>query len=332
MKHLFYIHSSITFLVATKIVEGLDKDNCIFLWGRNFQATTDIKHHKFPFVHLPKEYFSASIKFWETRKKVVEMDDWLAQITEGQDFFYYTPQSGTNFFYVLVENVSCKGYNYIEEGRGSYFTKKQLQNPKSNSLLRDALYQINFKGRSSSVKHFFDFDHPKFKTAYGLSQHTFPDLQDKVILDIPFQKKEFPGNYEHILVPEPIVEFGIVSEATYQQTVVYFLEWAIQKKYTTIHVKYHPGQKKSIELMRAVYQQYKDQLTVIELPAEWSLEEMAVSTTANFVIITSSVGIYASLANRTVYSLAQQLVQLDATYQKAIDDLPDFFKKELIFI
>lgn len=332
MKHLFYIHSSITFLVATKIVAQLDKSDCVFLWGRNFKATTTIKHFEFPFVHLPKEYFSATLKFWETRKKVLEMDQWLNIVTEGHDFMYYTPQSGTNFFYVLIENNGCKGYNYIEEGRGSYFSKEQLDNKKKPSALRDILYRLNFKGRSPSVKHFFDFSHNKFKAAYGLSQHTFPDLQEKVILDIPFEKKEFAGQFDYILVPEPLVEFGIVSAATYQQTIIYLMEWAIKKGLKIVHVKYHPGQKQTIELMREIYNQYKDQVTVEEIPSDWSLEEMAVSTAANFVIITSSVGIYASLANRTVFSLAEQVIKLDPTYQKAVDDLPDFFKKELIFI
>lgn len=303
----------------------------MLLWARGYSTETDIPNQVFPFKHLPKEDFSASLLPWKNWNKIRKLDEWLGSITDNQHFVFYTPQSGMNFFYILVSSHLCAGYCYLEEGRSSYFREAQMRNPKKSSVLKDLFYRTNFQGRSKSIKHFFDFEHVKFKTCYGISEHTFPDAPNKSIIQIPFQQKNFSEEYHRILVPEPIVEFGIVSPENYRKLMIWFMEWAVKMGVLELHVKYHPGQQESVKIMQEVFREFPT-ITIKEIDKTVSLEEIAVSTSADFFIITSSVGIYSLLAGRRVYSLAKQLVNLDGSYQKAIDDLPDFFKKQLIYL
>lgn len=327
------MHSSLTRLVSKQLISELklEPKDCIFILDRGMKAEEEIYSIDMPYTLLPKESFSVSFSFWENWPKIKELDVWLKTLSKEDTFYFYKPQSGFNVFHLIISHPLCKGFYYIEEGRSSYRSSIEMQSSKQQSWLRDRLYSLNFKNRSKSVKHFFEAKHPQYLGAYGISEWTFPDLSNTHQLKLPFQKKDFKEAYQKILVLEPIVEFGMTSLEAFRYGIEQFLELHIKEG--TLYFKYHPSQKEaqSIAAFKAVCDAFPN-INFKKIPSEVSLEEVAISTEAIFYIITSSVGLYASICGSEVYSIAKYIIDSDKDFQKSIEDLPAVFKDQLNYL
>jgi hypothetical protein len=335
MKHLFYIHSNITELVARQVIEeeGYEEKDSLFLLARNHKSEFP-NQIIFPYTHYPVDTFRVSFFFWKNRTKVTNLDRWLDKITEGKPFTYYTPQSGMNFFYLIISHINCKHYCYIEEGLCSYLREDELRSKKKELWIRDQLYNWNFKGRSPSVKHFYDLNHVKYLAAYGISEHSFPGLIKRKTLNLPFVKTNENNTYEHVLVLGQYVEYGEMKKETLIAVIQYLLSHLIKNKITNLHIKYHPAQKEesSIGALTNLFTEYKSQINIILMGPNTVLENIAISTGASFYIISSSVGIYSAINGNNVYCLAKKVVEVESQFQKKIDSFPDFFKSRLIYL
>ena len=309
----------------------LNPEDCCFVLARGMKGPDGLASSDLPFVFFPKESFTVTFSFWENWTKVKELDAWLNKQAKGKDFYFYQPQSSFNIFQVINSHPLCKGFYYVEEGRSSYLTTLQLQSSSKTYFLRDWFYALNFKNRSKSLKHFFESQHPKYKGAYAISQWTFPDLPNKKQLGLPFKEKVFEEAYQKILVLEPLLEYGMLKETAWSYGLEQFLKNHVQAE--TIHYKFHPSQKKeqSIAAFETVCKAFPE-INFEQISAEVSLEEVAVSTQAEFYVITSSVGLYAMVCGRSVYSIARYMKESDPGFQKTIDELPRVYKEELKFL
>ncbi len=335
MKHLFYIHSHITELVARQVIEqeGYKEKDTLFLLSRNHQSEFP-NQIVLPYTHYPVDSFRVSFLFWQNRKKLAGLDRWLNEIADGQAFVYYTPQSGMNLFYLIISHQHCKQYCYIEEGLCSYLPESELLSTKKESWLRDQLYNWNFKGRAPSVKHFYDLQHAKYFAAYGISEHSFPGLTKRKILDLPFVKSNDKTTYEHVLVLGQYVEYEEMKKETLIEVIRYLLDYLYENKMTNLHVKYHPAQKEeiSIGILTKLFKEYETKINVTLMAPSTVLENIAISTSASFYIVSSSLGIYSAITGNKVYCLAKKVVELEPHFQKKIDSFPGFLKSSLIYI
>ncbi len=335
MKHLFYVHSHIVNLVAKQMIkeERIMPEDCFFLLSRNYKS--DFKNAiKLPYTHYPIDSFGVQILFWKNWTRLEELNLWIERITGGNSFMFYVPQSGFNFFYLMVNHPKCQGYAYLEEGLCSYLTEDKLRSNKKYFWLRDRWYDLNFKKKAPSVKHFYDLDHRKYKGAYGISENSFPNLPRKKVLGLPFIKSKEKSVYKHIVVLGQYVEYGEMKQETLVEAMRYFCSWLIHKKITSVHVKFHPVQrdKDSILPLRSLFKSFLPDLEFVEMGPNAVLENIAISTDANFYIVSSSVGIYAGIGGNKVYCLAKKVVDLEPKFQEKIDSFPEFFKEKLIYI
>ena len=335
MKHLFFVHSHITDIVARQIIkhEKYSEDQCLFLLDRNHKSEF-LNQIKFPYTHFPIDSFGVSIWFWKNRIKVTKLDQWLSEITNGDFFTYYAPQSGMNYFHLIISHPKCQKYCYLEEGLCSYLKEDQLRNNKKAFFLRDILYGLNFKNRAPSVKHFFDLKNNKYKAAYGISEYSFPELPNRQILSLPFKHKKENQKYKEVIVLGQYVEYREMTIETLLEVMQYLLGWLVKRDVKEVHVKFHPAQKReiSIESLERLFQSYSTHLKVNLIAKEVVLENIAIATDANFYIISSSVGIYAAISGNKVFCLAKKVVALEPSFQKKIDSFPGFLNSQLIFI
>lgn len=335
MKHLFLVHSHITDLVATQLVkeQGLSIIDVIFLLARNHQ-TKFPNSLEFPYTHYPIDSFKVNLLFWKSRSKVAELDSWIDSICNGQDFIFYTPQSGMNIFYLISSHPKCNGFAYIEEGLGSYKYFEQIKNKKKESWLRNLLYDLNFKKRAPSVKHFFDLNHPKYLGCYAIGKEAFPDLKNKIVLQLPFEQKDATSNYENVIVLGPYIEYGEVPQAAFLAAYQETIEWLIDKGIQSAHIKHHPAQDKlqSIEPINKINQRFLNQIKITTIEKNVVLENIALNTNANFYLVLGSIGIYADITGNKVYSFAHKIVAKDPTFQDYLDVVPDFYLKKINFI
>ena len=335
MKHLFLVHSHITDLVAQQVViqKKLPSTEVVFLLSRKHQSAFPCQV-EFPYTHYPQDSFGVSFLFWKNRLRVENLDEWLDELSKGEDFIFYTPQSGMNYFYLITSHVNCKGFAYIEEGLGSYKTFKEIASKKKPFWLRDRWYDLNFKNRAPSIKHFFDLRHKKYLGCFAISKHAFPDLEHKTVLKLPFKKQKFKEDYQHLIVLGPYVEYGEVGQAVFLASFRDLLDWMVKNKIQNAHIKHHPAQdnEQSIAPIDEILKSYQDQISVITMGAEVVLENIAINTSAQFYIVLGSIGIYADIAGNQVFSFAHKIVEKDPSFQRFLDPLPVFFKEKIKFI
>ncbi len=334
MKHIFFVHSKITFLMSKKVIEyqRLPLDTCIFVFDRMATHSLDygIRSIQLPFELFPKDYFRIRLDFWNARKSINALDVFINEQTGGEQFLFYVPKAQSNYFHLTITNNYCVGFYYIEEGYASY-NKNGWFSKKKHLYLRDWFYGFIFEKRVPSVKHFYEINNQKYKGCYTLSPYSFEGFPNKYILELPFQIKEELNNYESILVFSCELEFGFIKSENFKFALEDLCKVFLEKKIKHLHFKFHPGQKQevSINLILSVFNQFRDEIDFVEIEDNISLEEIAVSSLkSQFYIINSSIGLYATIAGRKVYSFINFVRKREPDFQKDLY-VPPFYLNNL---
>lgn len=346
MRHLFFIHSQITFIVSIKIIKylKLDHKDCVFIIHRGKSSdykSFGVKMADFPFNPHSLDSFPVFNKFWKSWINIKELDKFINKIAEKQDFIFYTPQTYQKYLALIVSNNKCKGYNIIEEGSGAYLTQRQLNNvftKAKNSLFVKILWKLNFLSRLKISRSFME---DGFTNVFVLTPYSFVGVDRKVILGLPSlddykfeEPNEEADEYKNILVFDALVEANILDSGTFLLSTLILLNKLIENGESNLHVKFHPDQLKAgktLILLRELFRQTGN-LKIIEIPQRVSLEEVALKQEANFYVFASAIGIYASLYGKKVYSLCKVIERLNPAFSKKIENMPLIFKEKVKFI
>src|SRR5215217_5951190 len=125
MKHLFYIHSYVTFLASIKVIKylKLKHEDCVFVIHRgkvdDYQCP-GIRMVRFGYERYDIETYTLRYKFWKNWKSINKLDKFVDDAVENSNFIFYTPQTFQSFLSLIVTHRRCKAYHIIEEGLGSY--------------------------------------------------------------------------------------------------------------------------------------------------------------------------------------------------------------------
>ncbi|WP_114778384.1 hypothetical protein [Botryobacter ruber] len=343
MNHIFYIHSYITFLVAKTVIhiQDIQKNLCVFMYGRGFSPSEEIEGIKeivVPYTHHPVNSFSIKYVFWKSWKELADFDAFVQSLTAGADFMLYTNQTGIDFIRLFTSHKNCKGFSFLEEGIASYHPIQFVNNvlcPAGNStFFYKVLLLLNYKGRLTLGKWFYD---PAYTVAYGVTEHAFPDYERKVLLPSPFINQSKAPALNNILVFDATAEYGLVTDESIITALAEALNILVKRGVHEICVKYHPDQllnSKTMRLYRNFFKSIEHKIRVQELPQELCLEMIAGNQNleeVNFYVFLSSVGLYAGLMGRSVYSFAQLVVKFEPKYQQLVKTLPSIYTKVVSF-
>ena len=324
MKHLFYIHSPLNYVVAKQIISfrKLLLEDCVFLYDRiePLKSETTITQYAFPHDPLPAaKSFGVKKAFWEQWQHIRKFDERISQIAGNESFIFYALFSWGNFFYLTISHPLCRGYYFMEDGTVSLNPLSYFKPLKQKSWLRQVLYNLNFPKRGViSSKLFYDLKHPKFKGVLATCESMFPDFSQKNIIEFAVNKTSHFGDYEHVLVMDGVADFELITHETYAAAIALLPDWFIQKNIRKVYVKYqkpHLGKEDSKRYTKAIFDKYKNDIEFIEIPSEVILEEIAFNSTANFYINISSIGFYAYLAGRSVYTWIKFIQVYDTTFE-----------------
>lgn len=322
LKHLFYIHSPITYYVSIAVIiyEKLPKEQCVLLFDRDVEIpNTEYRESIFKVPYSFMEVLKVYNKFWKAWPRLKVLDHFIKKVTHKEAFIFYTPSTFTNQLKLVLKNKKCKGYNVIEEGLASYYTletvNKIYHNISQPRRLNSFLYRLNFKFRLKYETEFLD---SSYKTVYCISAKAFPGYKNRIEMPYPFLNEKPYPSYKNILILDSLVESGMISFATFTFAMIDFFEILVKNDISELHYKRHPNQYRTpVDPYNTLFNKLCNKIHFIEIPENESLEFIAGSgkiKELQFFCTYSSAGLYASLSNRKVYSLIELFGKYDDSF------------------
>jgi hypothetical protein len=332
MKHVFYIHSPVTYLVSKAIIDyaKLDNKQILFLKSRGIEVDDKFKSELWPYTFNPQS-FPTHLNIFKSFFKLKMFDEHVERVTDGQKFVLYLPQTSWRHAQLLISHKNCHHYNVIEEGLGSYRSKTYMEENWPNNAL-NIFDKLSYFNRIKDTK----FIREDYSNLYGLSEESFPQYERKLVLKNFSIKNKNYTYYENsvILVFDAVSVYNLTDLNFHLSAVDHLLSKKGLGHFDKYFFKLHPAQLSTVEEKK-----FKDLLSsnknyhFEELPINISLEEVALcAKNVNFYVNISSVGLYASIFNAKVYSYSYMISMLDPSYENVIKTLPDVYIKNVSFL
>lgn len=345
MKHLFYVHSHITFLVSKQYVfdQGINPDDCLFLCTRNYQLPDQMAKVFHNIKAYPDEVLDKgntrllqNNNPFKGRKNVKKLESIIQEFFGESDFVYYLPNAfASDFSSAIVTMPHCKFFYIVEEGTASYVSHEKL--PKLFWGWKRPIYYVLrlILNRYYCLRgDFYSTDHPKYRGTIATTSKAFFDVPgEKIVVSNPFFKEIFSEVPQAILSIDASLNiyFDIdVATKLYQMLAKIFDE----KGYQKIAYKFHPDFCKKPELM----QQYRDLLhqcfgdSIFELQNNSSIENILNAYPIDFYTDLSSVALYSFLWKGTCYSYVRFLSKYSDVYADNVKKMPQVLEHSFSFI
>lgn len=173
MKHVFLVHSPITYIMALSVMceENLRNEEVIFLSNKQLQYANVIP------VLCMNKLFCGINKILYGRK----FDTLIKKITYGEPFYAYIPVMNQQAR-LLVTNSQCLGFHFIEEGLEAYFRNMTLDYLSSEGYSK--------KWRCTTINDYVNL----LRDSIALFIHGIPTKT----LQLPFHYHNYAFNESHI--------------------------------------------------------------------------------------------------------------------------------------
>ncbi|MBO7457267.1 MAG: hypothetical protein J6T71_05540 [Paludibacteraceae bacterium] len=323
MKHVFGIASHLTFNVARKIIEtdNIPAAQCCFVLLRNYVIPAE---YQAKFKNQLSGSFNIDARrgrifegwrIWKTRQNMRTWDEQLSQLTDHDDFIWYTSICYNDICSMAVTNGKCQGYYVMEDGLVSYEDNTQTFTGWRYWVYRYLLLPL-FPRIFILKNHMVTAEHPKFKGCIATSERCFPFYKQYLrVIGSPFEPKPYTVKPDAVISVDPLFFKGIEND---QVEVLYkrVAAFVKAKRYSCVAFKFHPrfetpNNRAYRDFYRAVL--LREIEGIVELPQEVVLENLLVWCKADFYSFDSSVALYASKEGCTCYSL-MPLVQGTPAY------------------
>lgn len=335
MKHIFFIHSSITYYVSISVVKycNLSIEDVIFLLDKNYKnaysnlgvTTVDITNwERFPYPISLSSILMAD-------KYIRRIDYNINKVCFNENYILYIHTTSTLFNQVLITNPLCVGYHFIEEGIANYrenlYYEPAVLRSKVVSLICK-FYNMIHPRLSLNYPFLKYYEKKKFNPQYYYLENCYhvQEARSNVVL-LPFYKESDFGKFDLsdslVFIMSPLIEFGLCSIGSLEKVLVgYFSRF---KMFEKIYVKYHPIQEDKVKQMFvSICNKYS--LNLIEIDKNIPMEQVLIcSKNSNWVGFESSLLFYASIMNNAIhtYSLSNRLAEVDTKYSNWMKTLPD---------
>lgn len=328
MKHLFYIHSFITYIVSVSVVSelALDHHDVVFIYGRgfNYRDLPDIKTVELPdmLVALSQvpSYGKRSV-FFRKYHQIAQLDKLIITLMRGEKFTGYLPLSKNYLMQLLATHPKCADVIFLEEGLLSYSgnfnkaTYSYFVDGWRGKLAAMAKYP-NHGNRSF---YFRPYTHSRPVPIYMI--HDAPDIVEpgidvrvlKSVL-VPPLDSQFKFDNSYLLVIDTVVENGITSSENFLRTLDIFIAEALKAKQRSIWIRFRPHYPPS----KAVIARFEENSIGVKiLPDEICVESVLhYSMNLTVVGLHSSLLFYAAIWGCKSYSLLGRLFDIDHGAEK----------------
>lgn len=333
MKHIFLVHSPITFLSSVSVINGLNVDAAdaiiIFFELKKIPSKNKVYTAVSIDDFFPKKTSVKKIYYYFRYFNVISrIDKIINAVTNNEKFTAYVP---VMLFAskALVTNSNCVGFNFIEEGLADYWKEETLNSitainsgePWRSSVLKntklvasqlsEVLRGYNFKLQALPFSYSC---YQAFKNVfyYGLSKDSFPLVSTEKKIIIPFNKENFSQIESHnialsnktIWIGDGAVIQNNLNEKIYLQGIekgcIGFLQ---DQNINNIFIKFHRDEPAQLrQKVKDIFAKHNISFQII--PDEVILELILFeSTNTTLIGIFSSLLYYAAIMNHPVYSI-----------------------------
>lgn len=345
MKHLFYIHSHITFLIANSVIAHLKiaKNDVAIILGRGYTPYLTLQLFRTKALEEKQREIDniatyGGRLFWlRNQATLLSIDRLVEELTEHSPFVAYLPSNRNFLMQYLATHPNCSDLKLIEEGTMSY--RAEIYKPTNAAYLtpfgkikkwlkildhggRSNYYQLPLKADNIEI---FGF-HPILATALAGT-----DLSVSIVPLAPNIGNtgdaflELPAG-SSVLFFDVMVEMGL---ATMEQ-----LETALEAFKTemgvvhTLYVKFHPAQVSTNDIM-AVFKRHGTEVRVI---AQDVVAEMLLANSQGLKVygFYTSLLLYASLFGQetlALYPLIEKMSSKAAEWRKQA--MPSVFEQQV---
>ncbi len=328
MKHLFIVHSHITYLMSLAIIKHLNiKNNNICILSDNHSFRPQITPIQIIYFSL-NENVIVKFKYWNYARYI---DQLISRVTDDDDYTLYI--NYPHYKYLFMTNSHCKKINFIEEGMDNYkenslfsYTIFELKNnfrPTFYSRLKYGIetFKLIIRGKRNAQIDLL----PGVASCYNLipdisyycfSEYTYPGIKDrKYVLNLKDVKSFYCdtdfGNLPDgscLWIGDNVIKCSSISEQHYSMAVEQSLESFFgNHPFDKIYLKFHGGESEySRDIIKKVCKKLCVEYVVIDdgISIELLLIDM---NNCTLVGLTSSLLFYGSLLGHSSYSINRYL-------------------------
>jgi hypothetical protein len=347
MKHIFTVHSPVTFLIAYAVIKKKRiPENDIIILSSGYRPPIELGYVKSAFQDINQNFFK-KIKTWNTP---VAYDKYINRLTEGEEFIAYIDLLAM-YQRILITNPKCKSFNFIEEGSASYVKSVNLdeithpfrKTPYRYTGFKNFLNGIKFILRGYSIRllgmSYLPQSYGRFKKIkyYCLSEDAYPGVErdKKSILELNNKSdlihemaKNISLKNDFIWIEDSFAKSYGMHERFYKDAILSTIGYSKRKNLSSkIYLKLRPNQSKEDSLVYKCL--LKENYEVEILNNEIIIEALLVNS-QNCTVIgnVSSVLFYAPLLGHKSLSMFNKLNDKPKT---AFDDFDIFWKNIIKF-
>lgn len=270
MKHLFYVHSGITYLVSLATIKrlALSKEDVVLMFARNFTQCSDYAtlvcdEHEDEVARLPSYGSGKVCKMWSTLQA---LDRKLNKVAPG-GFKVYLPSDRNYLMQFIQTHPLCRERNFIEEGLLTYhdgMQKKKLDSETSFSSKIKHLFRAPFHRFRTNVSPWRNIVEPE-SVVYVATPAAVNMLSHRktVLVDVRAVMKAVSGKkITDLLVLDPVVEMKQCDSGTYFKCLNEFVLSSLPKN-DIVHVKFHPRQS-NVEVYHEIFKRHSVRYEMLE--------------------------------------------------------------------
>jgi hypothetical protein len=321
MKHLFTIHSPITYFTAINIIfqEKIPHEDVIIV--------TDGYKVPIEIGKLVKSFQNLEDSLWKKIRKpnvVKAFDKYITKITGGGDFIAYLDLIHA-YQRIILTHDKCLSFNFIEEGTASYVIPNNLYLI-THGASSFSFRNTNFKQLSLSIIRVLrgtnirllslPFQPLAYSYLPNIKYYTFSEFgypgvmsESKIILDVNNIKDSFLNNFNLdlkydnsvIWVEEAFPEYYGVTEKDYRDAILKVINNLEKNVVSEIFFKLRPKKKTKDSFLFQILS--KTHLKITLIPDHILVEMIFLKSKKITVIgIVSSLLFYASIFGHKSYS------------------------------
>lgn len=323
MKHVFYIHSYITYIVAVSVVAelALDHRDLVFIYGRDFhyRHIPDIAVYELPsnlmaLSRVPS--YGKRFIFLRKHRDIKALDKLIDRLAGGGSFTAYLPLTKNYLMQLIVTHPQCGGLIFLEEGLLSYtghFVKNTY-----------APFVNNWRGKLTALSKFPNHGYRSyFYRSHNFSQplsiymlHEAPDIRqadiDVCVLKsvvVPSLDPQFQIDNSYLFIVETVIEDGIVSADNYFSVLETYIDDLKRHGVDSIWIRFRPNYSASEDIITL----FKERSIHVDILADEVCIESILSHSKNLTVVGlhSSLLFYAAIWGHRSLSLLNRLYEID---------------------